>query len=174
MQYKVFRMAYLVKGVKRLDVSGNWDLVTLGFMSQQRRIPPLQSQGSFLSKSISLLQQSNWVHWGYCEKSTRIYYWNMRLRSYTIRTPSAGVHSANYTSSEGSNGNQGPMCFKAGLHIVDECYKFWGRNSLRGEGYNNPTLTHIYLFKSSLFITLIMFIYLLYHVYWPNHSWLFV
>ena len=30
---------------------------------------------------------------------------------------------------------------------------------------NNPTLTHIYLFKASLFISLIMLIQLLYHVH---------
>jgi len=82
-----------------------------------------------------------------------------------IRTPLVRMHLADYTSSEGSTGNQWTMYFKIALHIVNQCYKFRGRNSLRGEGCNNPTLTHLYLFKSSLFISLIMFIHVLYHVY---------
>ena len=91
-----------------------------------------------------------------------------------IRTPLVRMHLADYTSSEGSTGNQWTTYFKTALHIVNQCYKFRGRNSLRGEDCNNLTLTCLYLFKSSLFISLIMFIYVLYHVYRPNHSWLFV
>ena len=55
--------------------------------------------------------------------------------------------------------------FKAALHTVDKYHKFRGRNSLRGEGCDNPTLTNIYLIKSSLFISPIIFIHLLCHVY---------
>ena len=82
----------------------------------------------------------------------------MGLRSYTIRTTLIRMHLADYTSLEGSNGKQWSMCCKAALHTVDKCHKFRGRNSLRGEGCNNPTLTHTYLFKLSLF-------YFINHVY---------
>ena len=55
--------------------------------------------------------------------------------------------------------------FKVALHTVDKRHKCRGRNSLRGEGCNNPTLAHIYLIKSSLIISLIIFVHLPYHVY---------
>ena len=59
----------------------------------------------------------------------------------------------------------GQWLLKAALHTVDKCHKLRGQNSLREESCNNPTLTYIYLMKSSLFILLIVFIHLLYHVY---------
>ena len=65
---------------------------------------------------------------------------------------------ANHTSSKATWGNQVRDESQISTFICDinayflKTYKFQGRNSLRVEDYNNPTLTHIYLFKSYLFI----------------------
>ena len=45
-------------------------------------------------------------------------------------------------------GTNDPCVFKAALHIIGKRHEFQERNPLRGERCNNPTLTHIYLFKS--------------------------